>query len=148
MVVAAAHTNWLPQSFGFLGYIGVNPISNDNSNNSDAPRNALIFSSLLSTFYIIFGNFRALLTFNGLGEYSFFFLASVAALTLRWKEPNLIRPFKTIILVPIIFTLACGFIVFRGALYAPLQGSVLISLWILGLGFYFVRLKLAGSAGH
>jgi solute carrier family 7 (L-type amino acid transporter), member 9/15 len=149
MAVAAANTGWLPQFFAFVGRIGLKPVSNDsdehpNSSNqelssSDAPRNALILSTILSAFYILLGNFRALLTFNGLGEYSFFFLTVLGALVLRFREPELSRPYKTFIITPVVFALGSGFFVIRGALFAPIQAIVLIFLWVLGVAFYLLR---------
>ncbi len=77
--------NWLPRFFAFAGQVGAKSDPNADSSGSpksfksDAPLNALLLSTILSTLYILFGNFRALLTFNGLGEYSFFFLTILGA---------------------------------------------------------------------
>ncbi|ORY68663.1 amino acid/polyamine transporter I [Pseudomassariella vexata] len=140
MAVAAANTNWLPRVFGVVGQIGnAKPSSPENSPRSDAPLNAIILSTVLSTLYILLGNFRALVTFNGLGEYSFFFLTVLGAIILRWREPQLRRPYKPFVLVPVIFTVVSGFVVVRGAIFAPTLALVLIAVWILGLGFYYVR---------
>ncbi|KAL4946517.1 hypothetical protein BDV06DRAFT_182284 [Aspergillus oleicola] len=150
MIVAASNKNWLPRFLGQVGYIGVRSGSQSDSqtddaaptesdSDSDAPLNALILSTLCSALYIIFGNFRALVTFNGLGEYSFFFLTMVGAIILRFREPKLVRPYKPIILIPIVFTLVSGFVVARGAVFAPFQAVVLIAVWGLGLVFYYAR---------
>ncbi|CZR65943.1 probable amino acid transporters [Phialocephala subalpina] len=133
MTVAAANANWLPHLFAVVGKVGIKP-SPDSS--SDAPLNALLLSSILSTLYILFGNFRALLTFNGLGEYSFFFLTVVGAIVLRFREPDLERPYKPLLLIPATFAIVSGFVVVRGAVFAPVQTAVLVVLWILGVGFY------------
>ncbi|KAL5044656.1 hypothetical protein BDW71DRAFT_198781 [Aspergillus fruticulosus] len=137
MIVSASNKNWLPRFLGQVGHIGLRPTSP--SDKSDAPINALIFSTACSALYIIFGNFRALVTFNGLGEYSFFFLTMVGAVTLRFREPKLHRPYKPFILIPVAFTLVSGFVVVRGAVFAPFQAAVLIAVWGLGLGFYWAR---------
>ncbi|OJJ07660.1 hypothetical protein ASPVEDRAFT_178418 [Aspergillus versicolor CBS 583.65] len=138
MTVAASNKNWLPQFLGQVGYVGLRSESRSDTE-SDAPLNALIFSTLCSSLYIIFGNFRALVTFNGLGEYTFFFLAVVGAIVLRIREPKLHRPYKPIILIPLVFTLVSGFVVARGAVFAPFQAAVLIAVWGLGLVFYWAR---------
>ncbi|KAI1339985.1 amino acid transporter [Xylariaceae sp. FL0016] len=149
MAVAASNMNWLPRTFGLLGQIGfksreVNePEPTDDtegsqeSGKSDAPINAIILSTILSALYILLGNFRALLTFNGLGEYSFFFLTVLGAIVLRFREPGLRRPYKPFILIPVIFAVVSGFVVVRGAIFAPILAIVLIALWILGLLFYW-----------
>jgi solute carrier family 7 (L-type amino acid transporter), member 9/15 len=134
MAVAAAHNTWLPSFLGLVGQFTSKSIST-----SDAPLNALLLSSVLSTFYILFGNFRALLTFNGLGEYSFFFLTALGALVLRYREPELRRPYRPWVVVPGIFVVVSGFVVVRGAIFAPVQAGVLVGVWILGVGFWFAR---------
>ncbi|KAL3478140.1 amino acid/polyamine transporter I [Aspergillus californicus] len=151
MIVAAANKNWLPKFLGEVGYVGLRRPSRANtepsatstesesSSDSDAPLNALIFSTICSSVYIIFGNFRALITFNGLGEYSFFFLTMIGAIILRFREPKLHRPYKPIILIPALFTLVSGFVVARGAVFAPFQAVVLIAVWGLGVVFYLAR---------
>ncbi|PYH77088.1 amino acid transporter [Aspergillus uvarum CBS 121591] len=138
MVVAAANRNWLPQLLGVIGQLG-RPSHSNQTLSSDAPINAIVLSTILPIFYILFGNFRALLTFNGLGEYSFFFLTVVGAIRLRFREPDLKRPYKPFLGIPIIFALVSGFVVTRGAVFAPFQAVILIVLWIIGAGFYGLR---------
>lgn len=141
MTTAAANQKWLPQFLAIVGHVGLKPRPNIESSDSsksesDAPLNALLLSTILSTLYILFGNFRALLTFNGLGEYSFFFLTVVGAIVLRFREPDLHRPYKPLLLIPVTFAIVSGFVVVRGAVFAPVQTAVLIALWIIGVGFY------------
>ncbi|CAM1500484.1 Fc.00g096460.m01.CDS01 [Cosmosporella sp. VM-42] len=155
MAVAAANTKWLPQVLGVVGRVGFEPQGGRDSEStdtklskSDAPINAIILSTILSTLYILLGNFRALVTFNGLGEFSFFFLTVLGAVILRYREPGLYRPYKPFVLVPITFAVVSGFVVVRGAVFAPVQSVVLIGVWALGLAFYWVMtgdvLSLAG----
>ncbi|KAL2823786.1 amino acid/polyamine transporter I [Aspergillus cavernicola] len=143
MIVAASNQNWLPKFLGEVGHVGLRTSRSNAdtpaSSKSDAPINALIFSTACSTLYIIFGNFRALITFNGLGEYSFFFLTMIGAIVLRIREPKLHRPYKPIILIPALFTIVSGFVIARGAVFAPFQAVVLIAVWGLGLVFYWTR---------
>ncbi|KAL2816448.1 amino acid/polyamine transporter I [Aspergillus granulosus] len=147
MIVAASNKNWLPRFLGEVGYIGIRTNSHSNteadesssSDDSDAPLNALIFSTACSMLYIIFGNFRALITFNGLGEYSFFFLTMIGAIVLRFREPKLHRPYKPLIVIPVVFTFVSGFVVARGAVFAPFQAGILIGVWTLGVSFYWAR---------
>lgn len=148
MAVAAANMNWLPQIFSVVGRIGIRPDTTssnteddatDGKSKSDAPINAIILSTILSAVYILLGNFRALLTFNGLGEYSFFFLTVLGAIILRYREPSLHRPYKPFALIPIVFAVVSGFVVVRGAVFAPVQAIVLVVVWAVGLGFYWIR---------
>ena len=143
MAVAAANQGWLPGLLNVVGRVGSEQQTSPNdparTSDSDAPINALILSTFLSAVYILLGNFRALLTFNGLGEYTFFFLTVVGAIFLRYREPHLERPYKTFILIPGIFALVSGFVVVRGAAFAPTQALVLLGLWSSGLVFYWAQ---------
>jgi len=166
MTVAAANQDWLPSILRVVGHIG--PVSTvqetpETGQNlpmtdgededsiqvqkrhsdfeSDAPINAIIFSTVLSALYILLGNFRALLTFNGLGEYPFLLLTVVGAVVLRRREPELERPYQPLIVIPIIFSLVASFVVVRGAAFAPAQAAILTGLWGLGLVYYAVRTR-------
>ena len=153
MAVAAGNKKWLPSILTVIGRLGVAPTARDELRGtegnalaeqtkqgaSDAPINALLLSAVLSSLYILLGNFRALLTFNGLGEYTFFFLTVVGVIVLRYREPGLHRPYKTNIAVPVLFAVVSGFVVVRGAAFAPVQAGVLVVVWGIGLGFYYLR---------
>jgi solute carrier family 7 (L-type amino acid transporter), member 9/15 len=101
----------------------------------------LLLSTLLSAVYILLGSFRALLTFNGLGEYSFFFLTVFGALIMRFREADLQRPYKPFVLAPIVFAIISGFVVVRGAVFAPTQAVILIALWLIGVTVYRYRTR-------
>jgi len=162
MTVAAARRSWLPPVLAVVGRVGSAggtsrgegslPEPDDGNDDdkddtaSDAPINAIILSALLSALFVVFGSFRALLTFNGLGEYSFFYLTLVGAVVLRVREPALPRPYRPFVVVPLVFALVSGFVVARGAAFAPAQASVLLVLWVLGALFYVARRLWEGSA--
>ncbi|KAI1110064.1 amino acid/polyamine transporter I [Nemania sp. NC0429] len=158
MAVAAANQDWLPGLFARLGKPGVGkPTEADaeteteaeaeelapDASASDAPVNAIILSTVLSALYILLGSFRALLTFNGLGEYSFFFLTVLGAIVLRVREPGLRRPYRPVILIPAVFALVSGFVVVRGAIFAPVLAAVLVALWGTGGLVYWGRKEVA-----
>lgn len=147
MAVAAANADWLPKSFAALGHFGFlkQPAEEDEgaSQGGDAPLNAILLNTLLSALFIFLGDFRSLLTFNGLGEYTFFFLTVLGAVVLRFREPGLHRPYKPLLVVPIIFTLVSGFVLVRGAVFAPVPALVLVVVWAVGILFYVVRKKRA-----
>ncbi len=162
MTVAAGHAKWLPGFLALVGRLGTRSDSGTaqghppddeapleappKPSDSDAPLNALVLSTVLTTLYIFLGNFRALLTFNGLGEYSFFFLTVLGAIILRFRDPDLHRPYKPFLLVPVVFAIVSGFVVVRGAVFAPVPAIVLVTLWAVGLGFYWSRRWWSGVA--
>ncbi|EJT82439.1 hypothetical protein GGTG_02412 [Gaeumannomyces tritici R3-111a-1] len=147
MAVAASNKGWLPRVIGALGSFGLSSAArNDDTtpdapeiSESDAPINALLLSTVLSTLYILLGSFRALLTFNGLGEYSFFFVTVCGAIYLRFREPSLPRPYRPLLIVPVAFAVVSGFVVMRGAVFAPIQAAILVALWIVGVLYYLAR---------
>lgn len=152
MAVAAANANWLPSFFATVGRVGSashhqNESDDDDESasksKSDAPINAIIFNTILSILFIFFGDFRSLVTFNGLGEYTFFFLTVLGAVILRFREPDLNRPYKPLLLIPVVFTAVSGFVLARGAVFAPTQALVLIAVWLLGIIFYVARRQRA-----
>ncbi|RMZ72688.1 amino acid transporter [Pyrenophora seminiperda CCB06] len=149
MTVAASNNNWFPHVLGTVGCIGtfkLNKASDASEtadlamDNGESPINALILNTVLSAVYILLGNMRILLTLNGLAEYAFFFLTVLGAIILRFREPDLPRPVKPIIIIPILFAVISGFVVVRGAVFAPIQAAILVGIWICGILCYFVRL--------
>lgn len=89
--------------------------------------------------FILLGDMRVLLSFNGLGEYTFFFLTVLGDIILRYREPDLPRPVKPFVGIPVVFSIISGFVVIRGAIFAPVQAIVLCGIWIIGVAFYFFR---------
>jgi amino acid transporter len=153
MTVAAANKKWLPSLLGTVGQVitfKVSKSSEDEGGVEDAmdkgesPINAIILNTILSTLYILLGNMRILLTLNGLGEYFFFFLTVLGAIILRFREPGLHRPIKPFILIPILFAIISGFVVIRGAIFAPVQAAILVGIWVIGLLFHVGRKKWLG----
>ncbi|KAF2263310.1 amino acid transporter [Lojkania enalia] len=151
MTVAASNKNWLPKIFGTIGHLGRWKVSKANSreeninaamDKGESPINALVLSTFLSAIYILGANMRILLTFNGLGEYTFFFLTVLGDIILRWREPTLHRPVKPLIIIPIIFALISGFVVIRGAIFAPTQAAILIGIWAIGVLFFYTRKRV------
>lgn len=152
MTVAAANRAWIPRLLGTVGQLGTFKITSfaasggeveddaeDAMNQGESPINALVLSTVLSSVYILLGNMRILLTLNGLAEYAFFFLTVLGAIILRFREPDLPRPVKPYLIVPILFALISGFVVVRGAVFAPVQAGILVGIWVLGAVGYYVR---------
>ncbi|KAJ4351800.1 uncharacterized protein N0V89_007144 [Didymosphaeria variabile] len=148
MTVAASNKGWIPQLLGTVGHIGTFRVSKSSTegdhtgeamDKGESPINSLILNTGLSAIYILLGNMRILLTLNGLAEYAFFFLTVLGAIILRFKEPELERPVKPFILIPILFAVISGFVVVRGAVFAPVQASILLGIWAIGLALYYVR---------
>ncbi|QDS74732.1 hypothetical protein FKW77_000905 [Venturia effusa] len=139
LTVAAAHNKYIPSLFSIVGsFRSQEQKSPDQESDQDgAPFNALILSTVLTSLYILLGNFRALLTFDGMAEYMFFFLAVVGDIILRFREPDLSRPYRPPIVLPILFCIVSGFVVVRGAVFAPIQFAVLVGELMIGILWYY-----------
>lgn len=156
MTVAAANRAWIPRLLGTVGQLGTFKITSfaasgdededdaeDALEEGESPINALVLSTVLSSVYILLGNMRILLTLNGLAEYAFFFLTVLGAIILRFREPDLPRPVKPYLIIPILFALISGFVVVRGAVFAPIQAGILVGIWFIGAVAYYVRIYFA-----
>ncbi|KAF2129316.1 amino acid transporter [Dothidotthia symphoricarpi CBS 119687] len=149
MTVAASNKNWFPRVLGTVGQIGTLKVTkagiegeeaaDEAMDKGESPINALVLNTVLSAVYILMGNMRILLTLNGLAEYAFFFLTVLGAIILRYREPDLNRPVKPFILIPILFALISGFVVIRGAVFAPVQAALLVAIWLLGAVLFYLR---------
>lgn len=150
MAVAGANAKWLPEVLGVVGRLGASQpgeqhlavdgvVSSSAKSVSDAPINAIVWNAFSSAILIFLGDFRSLVTFTGLGEFTFFFLTVLGAVLLRFREPGLHRPYKPVVLIPILFTIVSGFVVVRGATFAPKQALIMIAVWVLGVLYYVIR---------
>lgn len=152
MTVAAANKSWIPHILGTVGQIGRVKVSSaggaegseadEAMDKGESPINALVLNTVLSAIYILLGNMRILLTLNGLAEYAFFFLTVLGAIILRFKEPDLERPVKPFLLIPVLFAVISGFVVVRGAVFAPVQAGILVGVWVVGVVFYYARKRV------
>lgn len=142
LTVAAAYKRYLPRFFGYIGHLRPRAPEQQEQERKprrfNAPLNAYVLSFLLTSVYILSFDFRFLLTFDGLAEYTFFFLAVLGGLILRFRQPALERPYKPLILAPAIFVVVAGAVVVRGAMFAPIQTGVFGGLMGVGLVGYLI----------
>lgn len=94
---------------------------------------------IVTLIYIITGSFRALLTFVGMAEWVFYVSTVVGLLILRRREPNLERPYKPNVVLPITFVVVGSLVIIRSAMFAPLQSGVLASLLVIGTVISMLR---------
>lgn len=71
--------------------------------------------------------------------YFFLFFTVFGVLILRVRQPSLKRPYKPFIWAPIFFSLFSAFIIVRGLILVPLQGSLLVLLMIFGGLVHFYK---------
>ncbi|KAI1810084.1 amino acid permease-domain-containing protein [Poronia punctata] len=105
------------------------------------PVNALILNTLLTTAYIVVGEFGELVTFYGVAGYSFYFLTVLGLIILRVKEPYLERPYKTWITTPIIFCCVSLFLLSRAVFAQPLKTIIVVAFVLTGIPIFFWRIQ-------
>ncbi|KAK5073539.1 hypothetical protein LTR64_007324 [Lithohypha guttulata] len=110
------------------------------------PLAALVLNLVLTSVYIVIGEFKTLITFYGCAGYSFYFLTVLGLIVLRIREPNLERPYKTWITTPVIFCCVSLFLVSRAVVNEPGQAAVVLAFVVAGIPIYLWR--VAGRDGR
>ncbi|KAI1266439.1 amino acid permease-domain-containing protein [Xylariaceae sp. FL1019] len=105
------------------------------------PVNALVINFLLTTAYVVVGDFSELLTFYGVAGYSFYFLTVLGLIILRVKEPHLERPYKTWTTTPIIFCCVSLFLLTRAVFAQPLKTVIVVAFVLTGIPVFFWRIQ-------
>ncbi|KAF4470907.1 large neutral amino acid transporter [Fusarium albosuccineum] len=105
------------------------------------PIYALILNAVLTTGYVIVGEFSTLVTFYGVAGYTFYFLTVLGLIVLRVREPQLERPYKTWITTPIIFCCVSLFLLSRAVFAQPFQTVAVVSFVVAGVPVYFWRIR-------
>jgi amino acid transporter len=118
----------LVRLFGDAGGIGYTPI------------NAMLFNAIITSVYVVVGEFGTLITFYGVAGYSFYFLTVLGLIVMRIREPHLERPYKTWITTPIIFCCVSLFLLSRAIIAEPLQTLIVIAFVAAGVPAYFWRM--------
>lgn len=96
---------------------------------------------LLSLIMLCTSNIFVLITYSSIVE-SFFIMLSVAGiLYLRWKQPNMERPIKVSVVIPITFVIICAFLVIVPCYVAPYEVGMGVLITLTGVPFYFVGVK-------
>ena len=112
----------------FKGLTKVHPTFN-------TPINAIILQALWASFLILTGTFGTLFTYVSVIITLFSALTIGSVIVLRWKQPNLKRPYKLwgYPIVPILFIVAHAWIVWGSLVENPwdsLRGVIIVSLGI------------------
>jgi amino acid transporter len=78
------------------------------------------------------GSFRALLTFVGMAAWVFYVTTVIGLLILRSREPQLERPYRPTVILPVTFVIVGTLVILRSAIFAPVQSGVLAGLLVVG----------------
>ncbi|KAF1958302.1 amino acid transporter [Byssothecium circinans] len=98
----------------------------------DAPIYANALTLVITLIYIFLGSFRALLTFVGMAQWVFYVSTVLGLLILRRREPELHRPFRPTVILPITFVVVGTLVIVRTAMFSPVQSGLLAGLLVAG----------------
>lgn len=102
------------------------------------PKPSLVFLCLLSLLYLFVGDIYVLINYASFVESSFILLSIASLLYLRWKQPDMERPIKISLGIPILFLAICTFLVIMPIYVEPVQVGMGILITIIGVPVYFV----------
>jgi len=105
------------------------------------PKPALIFLGMLSLLYLSTGDIYALIEYAAFVESMFILISIAGMLFLRWKRPEMTRPIKVNIIVPIVFLLICTFLVFMPFYVRPLTVGMGLAITGSGVPVYLIGVK-------
>ncbi|WP_418153134.1 amino acid permease [Litorimonas sp. RW-G-Af-16] len=126
---------------GFLGRV----------NAKDMPGNAILFQSVVALAFILTATFEFIVVFAGALLALNSFLAVMGLFILRWREPDLARPYHAwgYPVVPLVYLAITGFTLFYVATHEP--AKVLFAAGIIAAGAVFYLVSRRGrraDIGH
>lgn len=105
------------------------------------PTPALVFLCILSLIMLCTSDIFVLITYCSIVE-SFFIMLSVAGvLWLRYKKPNMTRPIKVPLWIPITFVALCAFLVLVPCYERPYEVGMGILITASGIPAYFMGVR-------
>ncbi len=134
-IFTGARTNYaLGKDFALFSWLG-----NWNRRNQ-TPTSALLVQAAIALFLVLLGTFtrrgfETMVDYTAPAFWFFFLLTSLSLLVLRFKEPDVPRPFKVPFypLTPILFCLICVYLLYSSLAYARVGALVGVAVLIAGL---------------
>jgi len=128
LVYVAARESHLPKLLAMIQVDRLTPVP------------SIVFSTVISIIMLIpdSSSFSTLIGFFSFASWLFYGGTFSALLWLRWKEPNMTRPFKVWVVVPIVMTLASLYLIIAPVLEEPIGSLVALGIILAGLPLYFI----------
>ncbi|MDQ6699406.1 MAG: amino acid permease, partial [Acidobacteriota bacterium] len=88
---------------------------------------------------VLSGRYDQLFTYVIFASWMLYGMSTAAVLVLRWKRPDLVRPYRTLgyPVVPVLFVLAALLLEIFTMIHSPRESFAGIALILLGLPFYY-----------
>jgi amino acid transporter len=100
------------------------------------PVNALLLQGGIAIVLIVLlGSFEYAVIYTAAAVYTFYLASAFAVAVLRWREPDLDRPYRvTAFPIPLIFfVMVCGYLIYSAAIFAPRTTMLIACLTLVGL---------------
>ena len=103
------------------------------------PGVSIIVLNLWACVLVLSGKYDDLFNLVIFASWILYGMTAAAVLVLRKKRPDLVRPYRTFgyPVVPILFLIGAGTLLFSTALERPRESAMGIGLMLLGLPFYY-----------
>lgn len=113
------------------------------TNADGVPRNAIYFQSFVALIFIVTSSFKFIVVFAGAMLALNSLLAVIGVFVLRWKEPDLPRPYKTwgYPIVPLIYIGLTAFTLIFVVKTSPSKAAFAAAIILSGALFYWVSEK-------
>nr|7CCS_B Chain B, Consensus mutated Anionic Amino Acid Transporter Light Chain, Xc- System [Homo sapiens] len=102
------------------------------------PLPALIVSGPLTAIMLFLGDLFSLINFMSFGTWLFYGLVVAGLIYLRYKKPDLHRPIKVPLFIPILFLLTCLFLVAVSLYSDPVNCGIGFVIILTGVPVYFL----------
>jgi amino acid transporter len=105
------------------------------------PVRALVVQGAIAmTLIVAFGSFDRTILYTAAAVYLFYLATSLSVIVLRYKDPDVERPFKVTgyPFTPLIFAGVCGFLIYSGINYKPIEVGISIAILLAGLVVYWI----------
>jgi APA family basic amino acid/polyamine antiporter len=137
---AASAMIWAgPRVYAAMANDGVVPTLFSQTQGNETPRQAIILQSMWVTLLIVSGTFEQLVVYSGLALTLFGGLAVGAVIVLRWREPDLVRPYRVPLypLIPLFYLGMSVLILSYTILERPTESLLAIGTVLSGTPLYF-----------
>lgn len=102
------------------------------------PKPALIFLGALSLVYLCSSDIYVLINYASFVESSFILLSIASLLWLRYKQPDMPRPIRVTIIIPLAFFIICSFLVLMPFYVEPVVIGMGLLITAIGIPVYLI----------
>ncbi len=134
-IFTGGRTNYtLGQDFPLFGLLG------KWHGRSNTPQNALLFQGIIASILVLFGTlahkgFVTMVEYTAPVFWFFFLLAGLSLFVLRFKEPEVLRPFRVPLypFVPLLFCMTCVYMLQSSVVYTGVGAFVGLAVLVAGV---------------